>query len=482
MKSKFFAYYMLFLIACIPFYQNHLFSTNTTMNQFENNPLTSNTQNNESWAIDVPGIHKMIIDSEDNIYVAGFTGEFETAGITLSKYLPSGDLLWHKIWDEYDREELRTLTLDNSGNIYIVGNTESYATFEDVLILKYQSNGNLLWNMTWGGPDFDRISGFKIDSEDNFYIVIYDNYEWTQDFRVLKFNSSGVKIWDKTRVELGKQVLYHIGIDASDNLFFSYKTEYDDEETWFFLKYDHSGNQLWISEKEEIGSLKNFGVGIDRDDNIILRGYNNESQCIQFFKYNTSGNQIWNKTILTPYGYKDCFDNEGNYYLSRINYTNSKGYIVKYNSTLEQIWNSNYQKGEYTGGLLVDNDQNVYVIADISIPSEMMYDDIYITKFNASGNFLFNLTWGGSAWDDIRASQFDSINNLYLIIRSYTTSGYKYYLVKNPIDNNKSLQPGEPGPRFYDMYLIIFVTFVGLISFLSLLIIIKPRLKNQLKS
>ena len=486
MKSQFFACFMVFTIVCISFYENHLFAANTTIIQFVNIPLSSNTQNNESWVNELQEgydtkFSRMLIDSEDNIYVVGVTGDYDTAGVSLRKYSPSGDLLWHQVWDEYDREDLDYIKLDNFGNIYLVGATESYAHFNDILILKYESDGNLLWNKTWGGTGFDRASGFEIDSEDDFYIVLYDNYEWTQDIRVMKFNSFGVKIWDKTRVELGKQVLYHIGLDAQDNLFLAYKTEYNDEDTWYFLEYDQLGNQIWISESEELGNLQDFRIEFDREDNIFLRGYN-ESQCIQFFKYNSSGNHIWDKTISTRFDYKDCFDNEGNYYLSCINYTNSKGYVVKYNHALDQIWTSNYQKGEYPGGLLVDNDQNIYVIADISIPSES-YNDIYITKLNMSGCFLYNLTWGSSAWDDILASKFDSNNNLYFIIRSYyTRGGYKYYLVKNPIDNNKSLELGEPGLRFFNMFFIVLITFSVVISFLSLIYILKPRLKNRVKT
>ena len=290
----------------------------------------------------------------------------------------------------------------------------------------------------------------------------------------MKFNSSGILLWDNIRDEVGKQVLNYIDLDASDNLFLVYKTEHDEEETWYFLKYDHSGNQLWIRENEEIGSLKYPKIKIDQDDYIILRG---DELYFKIFKYNTSGYQIWNKTIIS-YGY--CFEHADNYYFSTINYTSLKGYVIKYNSTLEQIWSSNYQMGNYIGGLLIDNDQNVYVIADINIPSERS-EDIFITKLNASGSFLYNLTWGGPRWDDVRASGFDSKNNLYMIIRCYYTSGYKWYFVKNPIDNNKSLEP-VIGLNFYEMYLIMFLTIAGVISIFSLKTIIKPRLKNRLNS
>jgi len=479
MNNKRLTYFLLFLITCFPLYSYSVSLTNKTKNHLDYIPLISNTLYNDSWVKEVPNINKMIIDSEDNIYVTGFIGDYDTAGITLSKYNSSGDLLWQNIWDEYDRESLQHIRIDNSGNIYLAGNTESFTYFKDILILKYQSNGDLLWNITWGDEmDFNHMGGFEIDSEDSFYLTMYDDYEWTQDIRVIKFNSSGTLIWDHTRKEVGKQVLNYKGLDASDNLFLSYKTEYNDEETWYFLKYDQSGNQLWIREKEEIGTLEHYRISIDQNDNIILRGEEyDEIAYIKFFKYNTSGHQIWNKTILNPSGfigyYRDGFDNTGNYYFSSINDTN--GYIIKYNYTIEQIWISNYQRGEFIGDLLIDYDQNVYVIADISIPSERMSNDIYITKLNRSGNFMFNLTWGGSRQDDIRASKFDSKNNLYMIIRSYSQDGYIRYLVKNPIDNNKSL---EPGPQFYDIYFIIFLAFTGVISILSLKTILK-NYKNR---
>jgi len=44
------------------------------------------------------------------------------------------------------------IMLDDNNNIYIVGSTTSFSNDSDntdILVLKYDSNGNLIWNRTW---------------------------------------------------------------------------------------------------------------------------------------------------------------------------------------------------------------------------------------------------------------------------------------------------------------------------------------------
>ena len=64
-------------------------------------------------------------------------------------------LEWYNIWwtsDDDSDDSGHGIAIDGSGNTFITGTTTSYgAGYEDVLLLKYTSSGNLLWYKTWGG-------------------------------------------------------------------------------------------------------------------------------------------------------------------------------------------------------------------------------------------------------------------------------------------------------------------------------------------
>jgi hypothetical protein len=109
------------------------------------------------------------IDSQDNCYVAGnfVSSNFFIGGVTLTNYAPygngsifiakfdsSGNLLWAKGPDRADDQFATGIAVDAAGNCYVTGTfdgTNIYAGsrygsrgYSDVLLLKYDTNGNLL--------------------------------------------------------------------------------------------------------------------------------------------------------------------------------------------------------------------------------------------------------------------------------------------------------------------------------------------------
>ncbi len=142
------------------------------------------------------------VNAAGEIYVTGFfkgTASFEgTTGTTsvsanttvapgtyddafLARYDTDGNLKWvQKAGGDYD-DDAWGITANNSGNIYITGEFNGYATFDtkaltvtgmaDVFVACYNSSGMIQWVQRAGGIMLDRARGICSDVNSNVYIT-----------------------------------------------------------------------------------------------------------------------------------------------------------------------------------------------------------------------------------------------------------------------------------------------------------------------
>jgi uncharacterized protein YqkB len=94
--------------------------------------------------LDVPTA--MITDKAGNIYVTGYC-EFLPYGkeIVTIKYNSSGKLIWSVKYSDGKRSIPNAITIDNSGNVYITGDDFSTETYHDFITIKYNPYGKVIW-------------------------------------------------------------------------------------------------------------------------------------------------------------------------------------------------------------------------------------------------------------------------------------------------------------------------------------------------
>lgn len=221
------------------------------------------------------------IDSEDNIYVAGYAGDIGTTDLVFIKYNSEGSKIWQRIWggSGYEGRYGLKIAIDSQDHLYIAAQTNSFGAGDsDAVLIKYDKFGNQIWNKTWGGVSIDGAEAITIDSNDDIFIAGYTDSYSTNGRRNLflaKYNDSGILIWNKTWEGLGSAFCKDMTVDSNNNVILTGTTNEDMPEFVFLLMYDNSCKLLWNTLWGDEMSMMNQGSGIciDSFDNIYVSGY-----------------------------------------------------------------------------------------------------------------------------------------------------------------------------------------------------------------
>lgn len=109
------------------------------------------------------------VDSSGDIYVAGNAGAIPFySEVLLQKFDTDGNILWQETWGTGggfgDLNEGSSVAVDLLGNAYVTGSSYSFGAGDyDVIILTVDSAGNLVWQTTWGGPGREIGNGIALD-------------------------------------------------------------------------------------------------------------------------------------------------------------------------------------------------------------------------------------------------------------------------------------------------------------------------------
>jgi len=252
---------------------------------------------------------KTLIQTIDGGYVvAGETYSYGAGGADfwIIKLGSDGNKKWDKTYGGSDDDYLTSLIQTTDGGYAIVGDTCSFgAGGRDVWFIRLDSDGNKVWDKTFGGSKYDYAKSL-IQTTDGGYVVAggTESYsEGNSDFWVIKLNNQGNREWDKTFGGSDWDMATAL-IQTTDGGYavaggsFSYG---EGEEDFWVIKLDNNGEKVWD---------KTFG-GIDwdmataliqtADDGYVVAGITESfgagGKDFWVIKLDNEGNKIWNKTF-----------------------------------------------------------------------------------------------------------------------------------------------------------------------------------------
>lgn len=305
---------------------------------------------------------------------------FNMAFFKLNKPSP-----WIKTLGGSVNDNIRSLTSDSAGNVYVVGDY-AYSTGatdfndnalpstvgSDVFVAKLNSSGSLQWIKTMGGTGIDWSYAVSVDSGGNVYVGgVFTN---------TAANANAVKDFS------GATLLGKGGGDA------------------FIAKLDNNGNQQWIKILGGTQSDALYGAAADQSGNIYVIGYFLNPSTDGYGVKDFAGNPLVGITTATTFNY-DVF-------VAKLDATGTQQWITKLGSSSNDMGNS----------IAVDSAGNVLVCGHYSTGAKDFSGatlsgnqfSAFIAKLNSSGIQQWINTLRGSQDEAAASVAVDSSDNVYV--------------------------------------------------------------------
>lgn len=260
-----------------------------------------NADGSEIWTVthggfnnDFPGSAVMLADG--SFVIVGTTGSFTDSpsrDVYLLKMDSEGEILWTHSYGGEETDEGTDIKLTSEGDFIITAFTESYGEGEtDGWLFKTDSEGNLLWDQTFGGSESDNLAGVDI-AADGGYILAGSTESFAEgmheDLWLIKTDADGNEMWSQSlgvadRIDEGR------GVEATSDGYVAIGLRDNDPDNpppltgdAFFIKTDLDGNLLWNQSVAGVFRVEGFGVYPSQDGGWLICGNKVESPTSAVF-------------------------------------------------------------------------------------------------------------------------------------------------------------------------------------------------------
>jgi uncharacterized delta-60 repeat protein len=335
--------------------------------------------------------------ADGSSYVVGLTDSFTTdpfgipsPKIFAVKFAPAGSVAWQRIWNGTTIHGLGRpdVAVSADGSVYVTGITADNGN--DAVLLKFDSNGTLLWERTWGGAQSDAGMAVATAPDGSVYIT-------------------------------GSETSFGSGFGL------------------FVVKFDSSGNLVWqrISDR-----ANGNAVAVGPDGSVYAAGTTPRNEIGNFdivvMKITAAGSLVWQRTysagdVVDPRG-RMAAGPDGSIVMAGAIQTTSQrasdiaALIVKLTSAGDLVFDRQFdgRVSETAEGVAIASDNTVYV-AGTTTSFGAGFQDAFVLHVQPTGKKILDaLTWGGPGFE---TGAGVAVNGGTLMLAATTTTPPPYSLL-----------------------------------------------------
>jgi hypothetical protein len=301
------------------------------------------------------------------------SGKKGTTDIFIARYDLDGNVLMARNFGGEENDFARSITIDNTGNLFITGGFTSptlkfdsitiknslLAGANDIYIAKLTSAGNAIWVRKFSGKYDDKANSICCDHFGNAYIT-----GWFCSERLIYGTDTTVNI---------------SGGGLSDI---------------FLSKFDPEGNMKWIRSAQGHGNDYSYGITTDNNNDVYVTGGSG------------SAAMTFNGISISNIGFEKIF-------------------IAKYSESGNLLWAQSVggSSNEEGTAITTDTRNNVYITGKFQSSSITMDTttlvnagtfDVFLAKYNPDGNVLWAKSAGGDSDERGNSITADTSGNIYI--------------------------------------------------------------------
>ncbi|MBK9257661.1 MAG: SBBP repeat-containing protein [Saprospiraceae bacterium] len=348
-------------------------------------------------------------------------------------------VLWATYFGSSGDDLTGQVVTDKEDNIYMTSTVKSGAPttagvhqttygggVSDVMLSKFDKNGNLIWSTYFGGSGND-MTFFPISIMSDGAIVItgttsssngiatvgsHDQiFGGSLDAFLAVFEDDGKLRWATYFGGTGFDAEPTASLDLDDNIYLAgyttspsgiatdgtFQSTKSGNEDGFLAKFDMSGKLIWSTYFG--GQEQDFftNVSVDRENNVYVAGAASSSN------------------LATVGSFQENYEG------------NSDGFLAKFSKDGKRLW-ATYIGSDGTDGIFsfsIDHHNDIICIGSSNSKGGMASpgayeennsgkNDIFISKFNANGQQLWSTFFGGEENENSFGCDVDKDNNIYI--------------------------------------------------------------------
>jgi len=364
-------------------------------------------------------------------------------------------VMWYETYGGTRNDVASSLVETSDGGYAIIGYTESFGAIEyDFLLVKTDGLGYIEWNKTYGGADLDfglsivatsdggyaiagSTSSFGAGNSD-FWLIKTDSYgnvEWNQTYGGANYDSAnaliatsdgGYAIVGSTQTIAGGTDFWLVKTDAFGNMEWNQTYGTEDPDSALSLVETSDGGYALVGDKKIIPE----GV----DPRTV------KTDC-WLVKTDSSGNMEWNQTYAeadSDRAWSLVKTSDGGFAIAGSTSSFGVGgydfWLIKTDSYGNVEWNQTYGGvDEDFAHSLVKTSDGGYALTGYTKSFGAGDRDFWLIKTDAYGNMEWNQTYGG-ADEDMANSMIATSDGGYAIAGgtySFGVEGGNFWLLKS---------------------------------------------------